>query len=104
MTETDDLTALRPTVTGLNKDEKIALAGILALDCTIHFRWSIFREDGLLGEDLPKIALLLEHFSRAAKLAFSIELLQFCQDEQDEEEATNEINNVEHFRDRRLDQ
>ena len=85
MTEADDLTALRSAVEVLNKDEKLALAGKLALDCTVQFRWSVIRGNELLGKDLPKIALLLERFSKTAKLAFAIELLQFCQDEEEDE-------------------
>ena len=87
MTETDDLTALRSTVVQLNDSEKLALATYLTKDCNPDFWSNIYTEadHGSAIDAVDDAFQVCTGFPVNQKLAFAIELLQFCQDE---EEAT----------------
>lgn len=99
MTETDDLTALRSTVTQLDQYEKLALAAFLVGTSNPKFPGFTMPEDGTVENNLAEACDLAKPFPSATKIFFAIELLelQIDRDEFEEDE-------VEHFRDRRLDQ
>jgi hypothetical protein len=99
MTETDDLTALRSIVAKLNQYEQLALATFLTGTSNPQFQATAIPEDETLGYNLGKAFELAKLFPNATKIFFAIELLELQIDRDEFEEGE-----VEHFRDRRLDQ
>ena len=98
MTEANDLTvltALRSTVAEFEESQKLTFAAFLISECNPNFGLKVEQEIALENAFAAS-----DNFSVGQKLSFAIELLQACQDK---EEATNSID-IEHSRDRRLDQ
>lgn len=108
MTETDDLTTLRSAVANLDQHEKLALATYLTGTSNPKFQGLVIPDMDKLTAQLAEACELSAIFPTAARIFFAIELLQDCQDEEeaadDYDSCKDDILDVEHFRDRRLDQ
>ena len=95
MSETDDLTALRSAVAEFEESQKLTFAAFLISECNPNFGLKVEQETALENAFAGS-----DNFSVGQKLSFAIEILQHCQDK--EEEAADS-GDIEHFRDRRLD-
>ncbi|MEG3899939.1 MULTISPECIES: hypothetical protein [unclassified Microcoleus] len=80
MTETDALTVLRSAAAQFEQPQKLTLAAFLISECNPNFGLKVEQEVAL-----EKAFAASEQFSVAEKLSFAIELLRFCQDEEEDE-------------------
>ena len=80
----DALVALRLSVAQFDSHEKMALATFLCGNCNPVFDLSISEKDQPFSEALQNAIKASTEFSVITKLGFAIELLQFCQDEEEE--------------------
>ena len=85
MTETDDLTALRSAVAQLDQAEKLALATYLTGTSNPKFQGLVNLDMDKLTAQLAEVCELSAIFPTDTRIFFAIELLQFCQDEEEDD-------------------
>ncbi|WP_373534740.1 hypothetical protein [Microcoleus sp.] len=84
MTETDALIVLRSAVSQFDRSEKLALAAFLVTQCNPRFVSVIHEAEPVFGENLDAALAATGKLPQQAKLSFAIELVRFCQDEEED--------------------
>ncbi|MEG4264505.1 hypothetical protein QUA41_31035 [Microcoleus sp. Pol11C1] len=90
MNNSEALAQLRFAVARFDRSEKLALAAFLTAQCNPRFVSVTHTAEPVFGENLDAALEATGYFPQEAKLAFAIELLQFCRDE-DEGDYKGEV-------------